>query len=134
MAIHLLLLCATLTGVGGFAGETTRDQLGRVVFGGLPVPGATVTASHGAEQVVTITDQQGGYWLTGLGDGVWTIRVEMLGFVTASQEVMVASDSPPITWELSLKSFIEIIGSTTTISQSLPDARGPLADRRDTST
>ena len=63
MAIHLLLLCATLTGVGGFAGETTGDQLGRVLFGGLPVPGATVTASRDTEQVVTVTDQQGGYRL-----------------------------------------------------------------------
>src|SRR4029450_8757858 len=128
MAIHLLLLCATLTGVGGFAGETIGDQLGRVVFGGLPVPGATVTASRDAEQVVTVTDQQGGYRLPDLAgagaphaeqvvtvtdqqggyrlpdlaDGVWTIRVEMLGFVTASQDVTIASGSPPITWGAAL--------------------------------
>jgi trimeric autotransporter adhesin len=133
MAIHLLLLCATLTGVGGFAGETS-DQLGRVVFGGLPVPGATVTASRDAEQVVTVTDQQGGYRLADLADGVWTIRVEMLGFVTASQDVTIASGSPPITWELSLKSFEEIIGGTADISRSPLDARAPLADRLDAST
>ena len=35
------------------------------MFGGLPVPGATVTASRGAEQVVTVTDQQGSYRLRG---------------------------------------------------------------------
>ena len=134
MAIHLLLLCATLTGVGGFAGETTGDQLGRVLFGGLPVPGATVTASRDAEQVVTVTDQQGGYRLADLADGVWTIRVEMLGFVTASQDVTIASGSPPITWELSLKSFEAIIGSTPNNTPPSLDARTPLADRLDAST
>src|SRR6476619_2863686 len=133
MAIHLLLLCATLTRVGGFAGETS-DQLGRVVFGGLPVPGATVTASRDAKQVVTVTDQQGRYRLADLADGVWTIRVEMLGFVTASQDVTIASGGPPITWELSLKSFEEIIGGTANNSRSPLDARAPLADRLDTST
>src|SRR4029453_5384269 len=125
MAIHLLLLCATLVGVGGFAGETIGDQLGRVVFGGLPVPGATVTASRDAGQVVTFTDQQGGYRLPDLADGVWTIRVEMLGFVTASQDVTIASGGPPITWELSLKSFGEIIGGQARNTPSPVDARGP---------
>ena len=82
------------------------------MFGGLPVPGATVTASRDAEQVVTVTDQQGSYRLADLAEGVWTIRVEMLGFVTARQDVTIASGGPPITWELSLKSFEEIIAAS----------------------
>src|SRR4029450_6196601 len=99
MAIHLLLLCATLTGVGGFAGETIGDQLGRVGFGGLPGPGATAPAPRDAEQVVTVTDQQGGYRLPDLADGVWTIRVEMLGFVTASQDVTIGRGGPTVQGE-----------------------------------
>jgi trimeric autotransporter adhesin len=134
MAVHLFLLCAILAGVGGFAGETTSDQLGRVVFGGLPVPGATVTASRGDEQLVTVTDQQGGYRLADLAEGVWTIRVEMLGFVTASRDVTIESGGPPITWELSLKSFEDIIGSTAANSHSSLDARASKSDRRDAST
>jgi hypothetical protein len=119
--------------VSGFAGEATSDQLGRVVFGALPVPGATVTASRGDEQSVTVTDQQGGYRLAGLSDGVWTIRVEMLGFVTASREVTIGSGEPPITWELSLKSFEEIVGKTAANSHSPLDARTSPGDRQDAS-
>jgi Carboxypeptidase regulatory-like domain len=130
MAIHLLLLCATLTRVGGFAGDTS-DQLGRVVFGGLPVPGATVTASRDAEQVVTVTDQQGSYRLADLAEGVWTIRVEMLGFVTARQDVTIASGGPPITWELSLKSFDEIIAASGERGQAVAGSgSGPPGFRR----
>ena len=32
---------------------------GRVTFGGLPVPGATVTATQGSQKVVAVSDQQG---------------------------------------------------------------------------
>src|SRR4030095_2748627 len=49
----------------------------------------------------------------------------MLGFVPASQDVTIASGGPPITWELSLKSFEEIIGGTAATTHSPRDARAP---------
>jgi hypothetical protein len=84
------------------------DHYGLVTFGMLPVPGATVTATQGDGQVATVTDTQGVYRLSGLSDGVWTVRVEMQGFRTVSRDVAVAADAPPPTWELELVAFEEI--------------------------
>ena len=51
-----------------------------VKFGGLPIPGATVTASQGDKKLVTISDPTGMYSFPDLPDGAWTIEVEMLCF------------------------------------------------------
>jgi trimeric autotransporter adhesin len=63
------------------------EQQGQVMFGGVPVPGATVTASQGDKKFVAVTDQQGTYSFSDLPDGPFTIQVEMLGFTTVKQEV-----------------------------------------------
>ena len=84
------------------------QHAGQVTFGGLPVPGATVTASQGDRQVATTTDQQGIYRFADLADGVWSVRVEMLGFSTLSESIAVAADAPPSMWELKLLPFEEI--------------------------
>ena len=49
---------------------------GRVLFGDVPVPGATVIASRGDRQVFTLTDEQGAFTFTELDEGAWTVRVE----------------------------------------------------------
>jgi len=100
-------LCALLFSVAG-VGFAAADHYGQVTFRGLPVPGATVTASQGDKQFVTSTDQQGVYKLADLDEGLWTLRVQMLGFSTVSQDVNVAPDSPPSMWELKLRSYEEI--------------------------
>ena len=94
--------------MGSRAGLAASEHYGQVTFGGLPVPGATVTASQGDKQFVTITDQQGVYKVADLADGVWTIRVDMLGFSASSQDVTVAAGSQPSSWELKLMPFEEI--------------------------
>ena len=78
-----------------------------MTFGGLPVPGATVTATQGDKQFVAITDTQGIFKIADLADGVCTIRIEMLGFSAISQELPVAPGAPPSTWELELVPFAE---------------------------
>ena len=100
-------VCALLFLVAG-VGSAAADHYGQVTFRGLPVPGATVTASQGDKQFVTSTDQQGVYRLADLAEGLWTLRVQMIGFSTVSQDVNVAPDSPPSMWELKLRSFEEI--------------------------
>ena len=96
--------------VAVFAGSGVAATLysGQVTFGGLPVPGAAVTASQGEKQFVTTTDQQGVFRLADLADGAWSIRIEMQGFATLTRDVTVAPDAPPSTWELTLLSFEEI--------------------------
>src|SRR5437868_2879958 len=91
------------------AGLAAEDHHGQVTFGGLPVPGATVTAvprdGQGARRMAAITDQQGAYVFSGITDGVWTIRVEMLCFEPIQAEVAIAPDAPSPVWELKLLSF-----------------------------
>src|ERR1051326_8083030 len=60
---------------------------GTVQSGGLPVPGATVTAIQNDQKMVTTTDDQGRYEFANLPDGVWTLQVEMFGFAKLSREV-----------------------------------------------
>ena len=67
--------------------RAAADHYGQVTFGGLPVPGATVTATQGDKQFVAITDTQGIFRIADLADGVCTIRIEMLGFSAISQEL-----------------------------------------------
>ena len=75
---------------------------GKVTFGGLPLPGATVTATNGGRRFSTVTDRQGFYSFPDLPDGAWTIEVEMQCFTTIRQEVSIAPNAPAINWELKL--------------------------------
>ena len=63
------------------------EQHGVVTFGGLPVPGATVTATQGDKKVTAVTDPMGAYSFPDLADGAWNIQVDMLGFSTLKGEV-----------------------------------------------
>src|SRR5438309_11943573 len=75
---------------------------GQVTFGGLPAPGATVTATQGGKQFFAITDLQGFYSFPGLTDGKWTIEVEVTGFSTIKQDVLIGPNTPAAKWELKL--------------------------------
>jgi len=78
------------------------EHHGAVLFGGMPVPGAMVTATKDDKRLVAITDDRGAYSFPDLADGVWTIRVEMLCFETIAREVAIEAGAPPPTWELKL--------------------------------
>ncbi len=78
------------------------EQHGEVTFGGLPVPGATVTATQGDKKLTAVTDPQGAYSFPDLADGVWTIQVEMLGFAPLQGEIMAAPGTNPAMWELKM--------------------------------
>ena len=102
-----LIAVALILAIGPRPGVAAADHSGQVTFAGLPVPGATVTATQGDTQRATVTDQQGVYRLGGLADGVWIMRVEMLGFSPISQEISIPTSSPP-TFALKLLRFNEI--------------------------
>jgi hypothetical protein len=85
------------------------DHVGRVTLRtGAPVPGARVTATQGETSVVTTTSVDGTYRFTGLADGTWSIRVEMVGFTPLSRDVAIAAGAAPAMWELSVLPFAEI--------------------------
>ena len=91
------------------------------------MPGATITATRASAPnpasvtggappdaaldratVVTTSNVDGFYTLTGLGDGTWTLRVDMVGFVTSARQVAMPHDGSPIAWELTVRPFEEI--------------------------
>lgn len=75
---------------------------GEITFGGLPTPGATITATQGAQRFVTSTDLQGLFSFPDLAAGKWTIEVQMTGFASIKQDVTVGPNTPPGKWELKL--------------------------------
>lgn len=122
-------LIALVVAVSGRSGLAAADHYGRVAFRGVPVSGATVTATQHDQKRVTSTDQDGVYRLAGLSDGDWTLRIEMLGFATLSQDVTIAPDTPASTWELTLLSYEAIARSAPAATPAPPTARSPATGR-----
>jgi hypothetical protein len=84
------------------SGLMAAEHHGTVTSGGLPIPGATITATQGDKKTVTTTDDQGVYSFPELADGTWTIEVEMMGFARIARDVGIASDAPSDDWDLKL--------------------------------
>lgn len=103
--LRLLLVIAWLTATSMAMGS---EYHGQVTFGGLPLPGATVTATQGAKKITSVTDQRGFFSFPGLTSGAWTMEVQMTGFSTIQQEVVVSSNTPPAHWELKLLPLAQI--------------------------
>src|SRR5947209_11959952 len=101
--LRLLAVCAAV------AGLMAAEHHGVVKSGGLPVPGATVTATKGDQKHTTTTDENGKDAFPELADGAWKIEVEMLGFATLSNEVGVAFDAPAPEWNLKFLSMMPIL-------------------------
>lgn len=101
------------------------EQRGTVTFGGVPVPGATVTASSGEKKLTTITDGKGAYVFPDLPDGTWSIQVDMLGFAPLKADVNVSSGAPASTWELKMLPLDQIHAQEQTLT--LPKPAPPAA-------
>ncbi|MGO8792124.1 MAG: carboxypeptidase-like regulatory domain-containing protein [Terriglobia bacterium] len=94
-----------MRGAAGF------EYHGQVMSKGLPVPGATVGATQGDQHLETITDMQGLYSFPEISGGKWTVKVEMTGFASLQQDVVIGSDTPAGKWELKLLPLDEIKAS-----------------------
>jgi Carboxypeptidase regulatory-like domain len=93
------------------------------MFAGVPVPGATVTATQGEKKFVAITDQQGAYSFPELADGPFTVQVEMLGFSTVKQEV----NTPTAQLELKMLPMGEMKAEVVHAAPPEPAAAAPAA-------
>jgi trimeric autotransporter adhesin len=111
------LACLALSGL------MASEHHGVVKYGGLPLPGATVTATQGDKKVEAVTDQDGVYAFADLADGIWTMKVEMLCFAPVVKEVAVASDAPSPVWEMQLLPADQIKAS----AQAPPPVAPPTA-------
>lgn len=82
---------------------------GRVLFGSVPVPGATVTLTQGDTQVSTVTDSQGVYEFPNIADGTWKISISMRGFAPLENSVAVAPNVPQSEWSLKMLSLPQLL-------------------------
>jgi len=116
------------------------EYQGAVTFNGLPLPGATVTATQDGKKFVTVTDEQGLYSFADLpnspdgANSTWTIRIEMVGFAAMQQDVTVAPTSataaPVAPLELKMLPVDAMIAQTKIVKvetgqEALPQAPAP---------
>ena len=100
------------------------EHHGTVTFGGVPVPGATVTATQADQKLSVITDPQGAYSLfVSCATERWMLQVEMPGFAPLTQDVAVAPGGAAAVWELKLLPFNEIVRQGPEIPK--PEAAKP---------
>jgi len=121
-------------------GAKAAEYRGRVIFNGLGVPGASVTASQGDQKFAAITDAQGVYLFPDLPEGTWNIRVEMQAFSPLQREVPIGPDTSAGTWELTLLPIDQVPGlqtppPSTAVQSSQPDSetnasRGKDSDKK----
>ncbi len=98
------------------------EYQGIVKSGGLPIPGAVVTATQGEKKLTTTTDEQGVYSFPNLEDGTWTITVEMLGFYTISRQVTIAPAATAAQWDLRLSPFKSVKSESAAAPGKQPNA------------
>lgn len=98
----LLWLCAALP-------AAASPYYGKVTYNGVPVPGATVTATQGSQKLAAITDARGVYQFADLKDGVWKIKIQMDLFSTIRAQVTMGARTPAGQWELTPLPIDELI-------------------------
>jgi hypothetical protein len=101
---------------------------GQINFGGLPVPGATVTLTQGATTFTTVSDQSGLYDFADLADGAWKIEIEMQGFSTIQAEITIAPHTPGAKWEVKLLS-VEQMMARSKLKQIPAEAAASVANK-----
>ncbi len=90
---------------------------------GLPVVGATVTATQGNKNLGVATDALGVYSFADLPDGKWRLDIQMTGFAPLEQEVTIAPGLSAGKWELKMLSLEELRAALKPVkSESLPAA------------
>src|SRR6185437_6197808 len=75
---------------------------GRVRYGGVPVPGATVTLTLVSTELTTVTDSQGCYEFPNVAAGTWKISIELRGFAHVSNAVTIGATNEQGEWTLQM--------------------------------
>ncbi|MGP8252815.1 MAG: carboxypeptidase regulatory-like domain-containing protein [Terracidiphilus sp.] len=92
---------------------------GAITYGDLPLPGATVTATHDGKKFTAVTDQSGLYHFDDLADGVWTIQVEMQCFEPVKAEVTVGANVQAGNWEMKLLPADRLMARTKVVQNPI---------------
>ncbi len=103
---------------------------GVVTFGGLPLPGATITATHEMKTYTAVSDQAGAFAFDDLADGKWSLDIAMQCFTPIHTEVAVAPNMSAASWELKLLPAEQIAAGSqpvTLMPEALADPTEPKA-------
>ncbi len=109
----VVILCASFMAMAS-------EYHGQVTFGGLPVPGVTLTATQGDKKVSAVSDQGGLYNFPDLADGAWKIEIEMQCFSTIHADVTVVPNMVAGKWELALLPLEQLMARTK-LTQAPPN-------------
>ena len=108
-------LFVALACLGAAGAARATEYHGRVLIGGVPIPGAVVTVTQGTQHLSTTTDSQGLYEFADLANGAWKIEIEMRGFAKLDGDVTVAANGPQGEWELKLLSLEQMLAATKVV-------------------
>jgi hypothetical protein len=127
-------------------GATTQEQVqpqsvaapahapayrGDVTYGGMPLPGATVTATQGTKTLTAVSDQDGSFQFDDLGNGQWTIKVEMELFSADQATITIAPNMPAATFEMKLLPEAKILSESHPASEAIEAPPAPsVAERK----
>ena len=102
---YLRQACCAFALLAASSAAVAAEAHGIVTFGGLPVPGATLTVTQNGRKYLTVTDSQGFYSFPTLADGVASVAIEMTGFAAVQQDVTISSAGAAAKWALTLLSL-----------------------------
>ena len=98
---------------------------GQVRYGGVPVPGATVTLVQGSTELTTVTDSQGIYEFPKVAEGSWKISIELRGFAPVHDSVTIGSTNEQGEWALQMLDLKDLLS----MAQTEPAMASPLKTR-----
>ncbi len=103
VCLAVWLACCALAAASPYRGVVT--------FGGLPLPGAIITATQGTTTKTAVSDGDGAFQFDDLADGKWTIDIQMQTFAPVHADVTIAPSVPAAAYELKLLSVDQIQAS-----------------------
>ncbi len=106
--VHKKMIRAILIFAFMLPSLAASEYRGIIKYNGLPVPGVTAIATQGDNKLIAVSDMQGIYLFPDLSDGLWTIRIEMLGFQSIEREIKIGSEKTDADWELTMLPMNEI--------------------------
>ena len=119
-ARRIFYLVCTLAALAFPSLAAASEYRGQVIFGGLPLPGATVTVTQGTKKFTAVSDQGGIYTFPDLADGPGKIEIEMQCFSTVQADITISPTTPAAKWELTLLPLDQITKLTKLPPAPLP--------------
>ena len=124
-----LLLCLCTS-----AFAHASSYFGQISFGGLPVPGATITAIQGSTTIAVTSDEGGVFHFEDLPDGQWKIEITMPCFQPIDADVTIAPKMSAAKYELQLlpTDQLQALAKALSATAQLTAARIAGRDRKET--